>query len=677
MSQGDEAARVAVLRSYAVLDTPAERRFDDLTRLAALVCRTPTALITLIDDRRQWFKSRFNFVAEQTDRAIAFCTHTIEMREPMVVRDALGDPRFARNPLVTDPPNIRFYAGVPLVMPSGHVIGTLAVIDYEPRELATEQLAGLEALAQQVVAQLELRRLLAEQKRLQREGAERFEVVARATNDAVWDWDLITNSIWWNEGLRTLFGYPPNQIPTIHTWAEYIHPEDAARVTGSLYAAIHSGNQQWLEAYRFLRHDGTYADILDRGYVIRAADGTPIRMIGAMLDVTERRRLEDQLRQAQKMDALGQLSGGVAHDFNNLLTVIQVNAALLARTSRNTNVREHTDAISEATERAAALTRQLLMVSRKQIMQQRPVDLNAVVANLTRMLRRVLGEDIALVAQCQPRLPLVAADINLLEQVILNLVVNARDAMPRGGQLTIVTGSAELAEATQKSGFEVAAGTYVWVSVSDTGTGIATEHLPHLFEPFFTTKKVGRGTGLGLATAYGIVRQHRGWIEVDSELGRGTSFRLFIPATEGVASQPVDTTSAEDELPSGTETVLVVEDEHALRDLVVSLLASCGYTVLHAGSGIAALELWKQHASRIQLVLTDVVMPGGVSGRELAERLRAERPDLPVVYTSGYSPDLTGSGEALVEGVNFLQKPYQPAALARAVRNCLDRARAT
>jgi PAS domain S-box-containing protein len=445
MTPGDEEARLAALRSYAVLDTPPERAFDDLTRLAALVCATPTALVTLIDDRRQWFKSRFNFVAEETDRAIAFCTHTIETREPMVVRDALGDPRFAHNPLVTEPPHIRFYAGVPLVMRGGHAFGTLAVIDYQPRELAAEQLAGLTTIAQQVVAQLELRQHLAEQLRLNREGAERFEVVARATNDAVWDWDLVTNNIWWNEGMRTLFGYPPDKVPTIHTWTEYLHPDDAARVTESLYGAIRSGNQQWRDSYRFLRHDGTYADILDRGYVIHAADGTPIRMIGAMLDVTERRRLEDQLRQAQKMDALGQLSGGVAHDFNNLLTVIQVNAALLARASRDRNVREHTNAITEATERAAALTRQLLMVSRKQIMQQRPVDMNVVVANLTRMLRRILGEDITLVAQCQPGLPVAAADINLLEQVILNLVVNARDAMPRGGQLTIVTGTSELA----------------------------------------------------------------------------------------------------------------------------------------------------------------------------------------------------------------------------------------
>jgi CheY-like chemotaxis protein len=291
------------------------------------------------------------------------------------------------------------------------------------------------------------------------------------------------------------------------------------------------------------------------------------------------------------------------------------------------------------------------------------------------MLHRIVGEHITLVAQPERNLPLANADIGMIEQVLLNLVVNARDAMPRGGQLTIVTGQTTLTAPKQSNGFDVQPGTYVWVSVSDTGSGIASEHLPHIFEPFFTTKDVGRGTGLGLATAYGIIRQHHGFIDVESELNRGSTLRFYLPSTTATLPDRPAPPPEDDDLPVGTETLLVVEDELALRNLVVTLLESCGYTVLHASSGVAALEVWAAQRDRIQLLITDIVMPGGVSGRELAQQIRADVPTLPVVYTSGYSPDLTGAGEPLVDGINYLQKPYQPVKLARIVRTRLDHAR--
>ena len=304
------------------------------------------------------------------------------------------------------------------------------------------------------------------------------------------------------------------------------------------------------------------------------------------------------------------------------------------------------------------------------------IDVNEVVTNLTRMLQRVVGEHIVLVAQAGRDLPLVSADIGMLEQVLLNLVINARDAMPAGGQLTIVTGHTVLDAPQRPHGFEVSPGAYVWVSVSDTGSGISSEHLPHIFEPFFTTKDVGRGTGLGLATAYGIVRQHRGWIEVTSEADHGSRFTFYLPATNEARTDQKPAAAAVDvALPRGTETILVVEDERALRNLVVSVPESCGYTVLGAASGAAALDVWRDSASRVQLVLTDIVMPGGITGRELAQRLRADAPRLPVVYMSGYSPEITGGDEPLVEGVNFLQKPYEPGKLAATVRARLDQAR--
>ncbi len=667
----DEAGRLATLREYRILDTASEPMYDELARLAAFACDAPTALITLVDDKRQWFKARVNFELAETARDVALCAHTILGTDVLIVPDALRDERFAHNPLVVGEPHIRFYAGMPLVMPNGHCLGAIDVIDTKPRDLDHRQVDALRSLAHQVVAQLELRRVLADEQRIQREGSERFQLLARATNDAVWDWNLVTNEIWWSEGLRRLFGLPPDEVPTIDAWTARLHPDDRARVDHSLFAAIQSGQPNWSDEYRFLCHDGHYADILDRGYVIHH-EGKPVRMVGAMLDVTERRRLEDQLRQSQKMEALGQLSGGVAHDFNNLLTVIQVNAALILRERTEPSIREHAADIIEASDRAAALTRQLLMVSRKQVMQQTVVDVNDVVRNMTRMLQRALREDITLVAHCSTQLPAVKADVGMLEQVLLNLVVNARDAMPKGGQLTIATGEKIISQHQTARGFEVKPGPHVFVAVSDTGVGIPQDALPHIFEPFFTTKDVGKGSGLGLATVYGIIRQHHGWIDVASQPGRGTTFCFYLPVTSERRRSDPHLGADDSELPRGTETILLVEDEEALRQLVLGLLEKCGYTVITARSGAHALELWPSVKDRVQLLLTDLVMPGGITGRELGARLRGEMPALRVLYTSGYIATQAGTGDPLVEGMNFLPKPFQPDRLAHIVRAVLD-----
>jgi PAS domain S-box-containing protein len=661
----EEAARLATLREYHVLDTASEATYDELARLATIVCATPIAVITMVDRDRQWFKARINLEAAETPRDLALCAYTILGHDVLVIPDAEHDPRFAGSPLVTEPPHVRFYAGAPLVMPNGLAIGSVAVMDMRPRGLTTDQRDGLRVLARQVVAQLELRHRVDDELR---GGRERFELLARATNDAVWDWNLATNAVWWNEGLRTLFGVPPEQVPTLDSWAARIHPVDVGRIERTLFGVINSGQQYWADEYRFRCQDGRYADIFDRGYVIHD-NGKPVRMVGAMLDITERRRLEGRLRQAQKMEALGQLSGGIAHDFNNLLTVIQVNAALIARAQASGPITEHASDIVHASDRAASLTRQLLMVSRTQVMQQRVVDVNDVVRSMTRMLQRALGEDIALVAHCSTQLPLVKADVGMLEQVLLNLAVNARDAMPTGGQLTIATGDKMVVDSDPQ---RAVPGHYVFVSVNDTGVGMAADQLPHIFEPFFTTKDVGKGSGLGLATVYGIVRQHQGWIDVASMPSRGTTFLFYLPVTNERPPEHEMRARAELALPRGAETLLVVEDEPALRELIVGLLENCGYTVYGAESGAQALELWPTIREHVQLLLTDLVMPGGVTGRELAVQLRADQEPLRVVYTSGYTAAQGGTSEPLVEGVNFLQKPYQPEALAQIVRRALD-----
>ncbi|MGO8927084.1 MAG: PAS domain S-box protein [Limisphaerales bacterium] len=400
--------------------------------------------------------------------------------------------------------------------------------------------------------------------------------------------------------------------------------------------------------------------------------GQPPMLLGLFRDVTAQKRLEEQLRQSQKMEAIGQLAGGVAHDFNNLLTVINGHASLLIASGGLAGVAARSaQQISQAAERAAALTRQLLAFGRRQLMQPRQLDMNEVVTNMTKMLGRILGEDIALQLNYSPQPARVQADAGMMEQVLLNLAVNSRDAMPKGGLLAIRISALEVDARRLAQHSEARAGQFVCLSVTDTGCGIPPENLRRIFEPFFTTKEVGKGTGLGLATVYGIIKQHQGWIEVESEPGKGTTFRVFLPRSLEAAEAGIER-RAEPPARGGTETILVVEDEAPVRELVCNLLAGYGYQILQAESGAKALQVWRESKDRINLLLTDLVMPNQMNGRELADRLWTERPRLKVIFTSGYSADVVGEDFVLRPGINYLQKPYHPHKLALAVRDYLD-----
>jgi PAS domain S-box-containing protein len=388
-------------------------------------------------------------------------------------------------------------------------------------------------------------------------------------------------------------------------------------------------------------------------------------------DVSNQKRLEEQFRQAQKMEAIGQLAGGVAHDFNNLLTVIHGHASLLLADARTPEAAASTQQIVEAVNRAATLTKQLLAFSRRQVLETRRLDVNDVVAQMGAMLSRIVGEQVALRVRYSPSPAHVQADRGMLEQILLNFFVNARDAMPDGGQLNVVIAEALVDAEHIARQPQARMGRFACLSVSDTGTGIPPEVLPRIFEPFFTTKEVGKGTGLGLATVYGIVKQHHGWIEVDTQQGRGTTFRVYLPALdEAVREQQVK--SPEAVAGGGNETILIVEDEKPVRELVSTLLRRRGYRVLEAESGQKALGVWSENKGNVDLVLTDMVMPDRMSGWELAERLQAERPGLKVIFTSGYSAEVVGREFSLQVGVNYLPKPYHPQSLARAIRDRLD-----
>jgi signal transduction histidine kinase/FixJ family two-component response regulator len=387
------------------------------------------------------------------------------------------------------------------------------------------------------------------------------------------------------------------------------------------------------------------------------------------------RQTEQQLRQAQKMEAIGQLAGGVAHDFNNLLAIILGNAELAAKDGEqlSANTTECLRQIGDAADRAANLTRQLLAFGRKQVVRAEPLNLNTQITQLSKMLKRIIGEDIQLQSTYGENLPLVRADAGMLDQVIMNLVVNSRDAMPSGGQLCIATRGVEFDASAIQTHPEGRAGSFVCLSVMDTGTGIAPEHFARIFEPFFTTKEVGKGTGLGLATVFGIVKQHQGWIEVTSNAGAGTIFQVFLPALEASASEPARS-GIRTGLPGGHEVILLVEDDNGVRRISRRFLEEAGYHVLEASCGQEALDVFVQHAGKIDFLLTDIVMPGGMNGPALADHLTLASPSLKVLFMSGYSGDIPEDALGAVPQPNrrFLRKPCARHELLRVIRDYLD-----
>lgn len=970
-----EPERLQALRDYAVLDTPPELAYDDLAFLAAEVCGTPTALVTFVDDRREWYKARWGMVARELDRDVSFCAHAILQRDVMVVPDTTADPRFALSPTVTGGLKIRFYAGMPLVNAEDFALGTIAVVDYVPRELTAFQVKSLRALGRQAMIHLELRRQLVRQQDRHRTvldasldaivlmdasgavlefnpaaermfGYAREEVVGRematllippayweahrkelerhlttrhialigrrveitvcrrdgtefpvelfvqridagatpqfvgfvrditervkdqserraapkrylnqreaaialnqlaslhrgdferlietitevaartldvarvsvwrfstdrdtlrcaclyelkadsntrgmelraeaypafcqalteayviAVNDTAEDprtselytgylasvgvtsllcasirvadgidgvichehvgsprqWtadeesfavaiasmcslaleaaecrqanvallklhqrveDIINtvDGVVWECNAQTLefsfvsqqakrmLGYPIwrwTEEPTF--WRDHIHPEDRESAIAHRHQASTTMESHEFE-YRMIAHDGREVWLKDFVTVVQS-EGRATELRGIMVDVTGQRQLEDQLRQSQRLEAVGQLAGGIAHDFNNILTVIQGYTALLSLEDRSIeNVDEAVEQIGKAAERAARLTRQLLAFSRKQVLRLSGLDLNKIVDNMSRMLRRTLGEHIDLLVEAAAALPPVRADAGMMEQVLLNLVLNARDAMPDGGSLTIRTSVVDIDAGFVRVHSDATPGRYVCLEITDSGPGIAAKALPHVFEPFFTTKEVHRGTGLGLATVYGIVRQHRGWITVESKLGEGTTFRIYLPIGNP-APEPEGHKAPAPAARGRHETVLVVEDEEPVRTLARRVLENAGFTVLEAADGHAALAQWRANQEEIALVLTDMVMPGDMSGLVLATTLHRERPQLAIIITSGYSGDVFGHELEERDGLSFLQKPYQKDVLVGAVRERLD-----
>ena len=475
---------------------------------------------------------------------------------------------------------------------------------------------------------------------------------------------------WISDNLLDVLGYPTAAAFSPDWWQNNLHPDDRDRVPGENHSHLFQQGRSNQE-YRFRHMDGGYRWMRDEQRLVRNEAEQYVEVVGSWTDITERKNLEDQFRQAQKMEAFGQLAGGVAHDFNNLLSIILGYSDLLLQSlPKSDPSRQLVDEIYKAGERSAALTRQLLAFSRKQVLVTRILNLNEVVTDTDKMLRRLIGEDIRLTSTLDSQPWLVLADAGQIEQVILNLAVNARDAMPQGGRLTIETRNVKLDEDYVRTHKDARSGPHVLLSITDTGSGMPPEVIAKIFEPFFTTKEPGKGTGLGLATVYGIVKQSGGHVAVYSEVGIGTTFKIYLPRTEQ-ASEP-KIVSRVLIPPRGTETILLAEDEAGLRTLTKLILSQCGFQVLEAVDGEDALRVAAAHDGPIHLLITDVVMPGK-GGRAVAERLADLYPGLRVLFISGYTDDAVIRHGVLRDGVNFLQKPFIARVLASKVREVLDK----
>ena len=500
---------------------------------------------------------------------------------------------------------------------------------------------------------------------------ERFRLVAATSSDAVWDLDLLTGTQWWSPGLTESFGHARREEWTPDIWRAHVHPEDLPGILKNEDDAMASGARTFFQEYRFRTGDGKWALVLDSGIIFRDDAGKPVRLLGSLSNISEKRAAEERRQQSERLEAIGQLTGGVAHDFNNILTVILGNAELMLDALPEKNpARRMAEVTVRAAERGAELTDRLLAFARRKPLAPEVLSLNDRLAPAETLIRRTLPESIDVEIVQTADLWMTEIDPGQLEVALLNLTVNARDAMPEGGRLTIETAHSWLDEDYAARHADVAPGEYVVLSVTDTGEGMDDETIAHAFEPFFTTKEVGKGSGLGLSMVFGFVKQSGGHLKIYSELGEGTSVKMYFPRVKHSPVQSESSPNGNGVL-RGKEQILVVEDDELVRDSLCNQLRGLGYQVREAGNAREALKIIEQPVT-IDLLLTDVIMPGGMHGGELAEAARKLRPGLRVLFSSGYTENTIVHNGRLDPGVAFLGKPYRQRDLALKVRAVLD-----
>ena len=822
-----EPERLAALDRYAVLDTEPEQNFDDVVRLVANTFGAPIAAVSLVAERRQWFKAEIGIGLRETSFDTSFCAAAILQRDVMVVPDATQDERFVSNPLVVGAPGVRFYAGALLETSEGLPLGALCVLDTKPRPggATDAQLFLLKTLARQVMSQLELRRAiherdhaLAEQRRVEElhmQALENAVAYARERDARQAQWSAVVDQAtagigqadssgqitFANDRFCEIAGRGRDELMTLR-WQDLTHPDDLEENLALWNKALFGGTSFVIEN-RVVRPDGTIAWVRKGVNAIRGPDGSFESMVGVWIDVTERqvaehalrslndnletevaertrerdrvwsnsrdllviisadgilrevnpawttllgyavgqvvgrsysefihpddveasrrsldkatrgpldnfegrhlhkdgsarwiswttttegglvfasgrditvqREVEDQLRQSQKMEALGQLTGGIAHDFNNMLATIVGNLDLLKRraaTGSFDRVDHYANAAIAGAQRAAGLTHRLLAFSRRQSLELTAIDVTRLVGGMREVLQRAVGENIRLELKLQANAWTAESDVNQLENALLNVTINARDAMTEGGTLTIETSNVTIDERDVRTRNDLPAGGYLVIAVSDTGTGMPSEVVAKAFDPFFTTKPIGQGTGLGLSMVYGFIKQSRGHVHIASQPGRGTTIELYLPRHGGTAVEPMLVCDHAPRAVEG-EQVLIIEDDASVRALVLEVLEDLGYAGLAASDGASALPIIDGN-QRLDLLITDVGLPG-LNGRQIAEMAQQRRPGLKVLFITGYAEHAAARNGFLAEGMEMIAKPFSIDALATRVRAMIER----
>jgi PAS domain S-box-containing protein len=498
----------------------------------------------------------------------------------------------------------------------------------------------------------------------------RLQLATASAHLGIFDWDIANDHIIWDHQMLEMYGLTPQENLGYERWQSFVHPDDREMAVAAVSAAMASEREFELE-HRIVRPDGNVRHVKGNGLVIRDSEGRATRMIGISQDVSAQKLLEEQLRQAQKMEAIGQFAGGIAHDFNNILTAIVGFASMTQLKMREDDpLRANVEQVLAAADRAAGLTQSLLTFSRKQVLNLHPVSLNDVIKKVEKFLGRIIGEDIKLQMVFKQEEIVVYADSGQVEQVLLNLATNVRDAMPQGGVFTIVTEKVEIDQEYIDFYGNGTPGSYARMAVSDNGVGMDAETRKRIFEPFFTTKEVGKGTGLGLSIVYGIVQQHAGFINVYSEPGRGTTFSIYLPLAKGEQLAKAEQPAAR--LPvGGTETILLAEDDAVVRELSKTVLSEFGYRVIQAGNGEEAVQRFLEHPDEIKLLLLDIVMPRK-NGKETYDEIRKHRPDVKALFLSGYPAEVIGNTGLLEDGASLIMKPVHPQELLRRIRSELD-----
>ncbi|MDE3168411.1 MAG: PAS domain S-box protein [Acidobacteriota bacterium] len=652
LDKSAEERRLVALERMGLLDAPGDAGLDRITVLAARLFHAPAAVLAIVDRDRVQYKSRHGVTPDGVPRSGSFSGAAIGSGTVLVVSGA-ECARYSSQPELESGGAIGFYAGAPLIAADGPRLGALAVLDTRPRQDFGEEerasLADLAALAMREIA-------------AHAAGEAKFRALMESASQGILAVDRGGRIETVNRKAEEIFGYSREEM--LGQSLEMLLPEalrDAHAAHREGYFAAPRTRPMGIGMELAGRRKNCQQFPLEISLNHVQVDGRQLA-IGFVTDISERIRLEQQLRQSQKMEAIGQLAGGVAHDFNNLLTVIQGYASMsLEGMAPDDVLREPLEEIERAAVSAGALTGQLLAFSRRRVVRPAVLDLNAVITHAEKMLRRMIGEDIELSLECAPDLGPVEADPGSIEQILMNLAVNSRDAMPGGGKLIIETANLFLDRQYTQTHLAVNTGLYAMLAVSDTGTGMSPEVQARIFEPFFTTKEPGAGTGLGLATVYGIVQQIQGTIWVYSEPGRGSTFKILLPVKASGAEMAVP--AAEESAPGASgEVILLVEDEAGVRKFVRAMLERHGYRVLEAAGPEEALVLGAGPAERIDALLTDVVMPR-MNGPELAARLTAARPGLKVMFMSGYTDRAIRLHDQLAADAAYVQKPFTPQTL--------------